>query len=70
LRAVELDAVRDADIADYGSWPGALKGLHHGFFRTDAFEHRIRADAFGQLLVRNARLAALRYDAMSVAPFM
>src|SRR5215467_4893688 len=60
---VELHSVRDADVADRTTWTCGTNRLHHRFLGANALEHRIRADAFGQVLnARNALIAALGYD--------
>jgi hypothetical protein len=69
LRGVQLDAVRHSDIADHGSRPRALQGLHHGFFGADAFEHGIRADVFRQRLDAGDALFAALGDDVGCAIF-
>jgi hypothetical protein len=49
LLAAEFDAVRDTDIADISAGPRRMDGLHHRLLRTHALQHRVRADALGQL---------------------
>src|SRR4051812_12239679 len=41
LFAVELDAVRHADIADRAAGTRRVDRLHHGFLRADALEHAV-----------------------------
>src|SRR4051812_20763141 len=46
----EFDAVRHADVADVSSRPRGADGLHHRLRCANAFEYRVCADAFGQVL--------------------
>src|SRR5205807_9917251 len=60
---IELHAVRNADISDGAAGARRLDGLHHGFLCADTLQHRIRADAFRELLhARYAFLSALGDD--------
>ena len=63
LPPVEFHTVRDADIAHIPARAGGTDRLHHRFLRADALQHRVGADALGQLLdARDAFVAALGHD--------
>ena len=63
LLSVQLDSMGHADIADHRARPRAVNGLVHRFFHAHTFEHRIRADSFGERLdLRHAFIAALGHD--------
>jgi hypothetical protein len=57
--SVQLNTVRNANVANRTSWTRALDGLHHGFLCADAFKNRVGTNAFGQFLdSRNAFISA------------
>ena len=63
LRAVEFHAVWHADVADRSTRSRGVDRLHHRLLRADTLEHRIRADALGQLLdALDAFVAALGHN--------
>jgi hypothetical protein len=63
LLAIELDTVRDADIADPTAWADGADRLHHRLLRTDALKDRVCADAVGHILdAGHALVAALDND--------
>jgi hypothetical protein len=47
---VELDTVRHSNIANESARTRRANRLHHGFLRTHALAHAVRANSFGQLL--------------------
>ncbi len=50
LLAVKLDTVGDADVAHRTARARGANSLHHRLLGADTFEHRVGADAIGQLL--------------------
>lgn len=60
LFAIELDAVRDADVADVPTWAGSTDRLHYRFLGAYALQHRVRADAVGQILDASHSLVTVR----------
>src|SRR4051794_19854566 len=63
LLAVELDPVRNSDIADRASGPRRADSLHHRLLSADTFQHGVSADAFRQVLYTGHRLVtALNHD--------
>src|SRR5207237_7961328 len=49
LRAIEVDSVRDADVADRPARARGSYRLHHRLGRADTFQHGVRTHALGQL---------------------
>src|SRR5262245_15412136 len=63
LLAVELNAVRDADVANRTARPRGANRLHHGLLGAHALQSRIGADPVGQLLdAGDAVVSALGHD--------
>src|SRR5665647_1725647 len=63
LIAVELDPVRDADVAHGPSRPGGTDRLHHRRLGADALQHRVSAYTVGQLLdAGHALVTTLGHD--------
>ena len=50
-----VDVVGDADVADVAAGAGGADGLHHRFLGADGFDHRVRAEAVGEVLDRGRR---------------
>ena len=62
LLAVQLDLVRDADVAHVPAPPGRADRLHHRLLRADALQHRVGSDPLGQLLDAGDALVATLDD--------
>ena len=63
LLAVELDSVRDADVAHGPAGAGGTDRLHHRLVGTDALQDGVSTDSVRQLLdARNTLVAALGHD--------
>src|SRR5258705_1310806 len=61
--AVELDSVRDANVAHGPTRAGGTDRLHHRLLGADALQHRVSTDAVRQLLdAGHALVAALGHD--------
>src|SRR5262245_29562632 len=67
--AVELHAVRYADVAHVPTRARGPDRLQHRLLRADALEHRVRADAAGQLLDTGHALVATIGDDVRGAEF-
>jgi hypothetical protein len=50
LLPVERDPLRDADVAHVPALTGGMDRLHHRFLGADALQHRVGAEALGQIL--------------------
>src|SRR5260370_17388813 len=63
ILAIELDTVRHAHVAHRAARARCLDRLHHRLLGPDAFEHRVRANAFSQFLdARYTLPAAFSHD--------
>src|SRR5204863_7518642 len=63
LRAGELHAVRNPDVAEGSARSRRVDGLRHRLLRTDTLEHGVRADAFRQLFdTRDTFVSALAHN--------
>jgi hypothetical protein len=58
LLAIELDPVRDADLAHGAAPARGTDRLHHRLLRTDTLQYRVRTDSVGQLLDAGHALVA------------
>jgi hypothetical protein len=52
LHARESDLVSHPDIADMATGTRGMDGLHHRLLGADGLDHRVRAQAVGQILDR------------------
>src|SRR5438094_6094243 len=63
LVAIELDPMRDADVAHGPTRAGGTNRLHHRLLGAHALQHRVSTDSVGQLLgAGHAIVTALRHD--------
>src|SRR5438445_3956091 len=63
LLAIELDPMRDADVAHGPTRAGGTNRLHHRLLGAYALQHRVSTDSVGQLLdAGHAIVTALRHD--------
>ena len=63
LLAIQLDAVRNPDVADGPAGARGTDRLHHRLLCADAFEHGVSADSFRQVFdAGNCFVTALDYD--------
>jgi hypothetical protein len=67
LFAVELDAVRDADVAEMATGSGGTDGLHHRLLRADCLDDRVGPSPPVSSLIF-ATPSSSRSSTMSVAP--
>ena len=67
--SVQLNTVRNANVANRTSRARALDGLHHGFLRADAFKDGVGANAVVQFLdPRKALISAFCWPARCFVP--